>query len=239
MIRWPINSIARRSAALLLPAVVAVLLVAGCGEPSYQKVMEEGTRDYEAGRYPDAVAMFKMAAEKDPERPEPSYQLGRCYMAMADRQFVENDLIAALGWCDDAISAFEKAIGAFPGYSLAVTGKADALKLKGKHTAAFEIANWVAAQSGFKAKKLILEAREYDDSGDLDNAQLAYGKAVAVEPDNAMAHAELGLFYWRVNNKPEAIRSLQRAYELQPGAPGVLKALIELGAVPAYPDEAS
>ena len=93
------------------------------------------------------------------------------------------------------------------------------------------------AQSGFQAKKLVLKARQYADQGDLDNAQLAYQQAAAVEPRNAMAHAELGLFYMRMNNKPEAIRSLRRAYKLNPGAPGVFAALIDLGAAPQYPGD--
>ena len=118
-----------------------------------------------------------------------------------------------------------------------MTGKADGLKLRGKHRAALDIAHWVAAQSGFQAKKLVLKAREHADQGDLDNAQLAYKQAATVEPENAMAHGELGLFYMRMNNQSEAIRSLTRAYELNPGAPGVFAALIDLGAVPKYPDE--
>lgn len=218
---------------------LAVCVFNGCSDPkpTFNEVMDEGLREYEAGRFAEAVAMFKMAAEKDPEVSEPSYQLGRCYLAMANQQFSENDIAGALRKCDRAIAAFDKAIAAFPGYSRAVTGKADALKLKGQHLAAFEIARWVAAQSGFRAKKLILEARQYADSGDLDNAQLAYKKATAVEPNNARAHAELGLFYLRLNNEPRAITHLQRAYELNPGAPGVFATLMRLGATPAYPDD--
>lgn len=225
--------------------LVSALLFAGLGfcgaclgsEATFDELVGEGIREYEAGRYAEAVAMFKTATEKDPERPEPAYELGRCYLAMADRQFAENDLAAALRYCDDAVASFDKAIAAFPGYSRAVQGKAEALTLKGKHAAAFEIAHWVAAQSGFRAKKLILKGRQYLDAGDLDNALLAYKQAVAVEPENARAQAELGLFYMRLNNTAEAVRRLRRAYELEPGAPGVFAALMKLGAAPEYPGD--
>lgn len=221
---------------ILLPALLAL---GGCGEPqpTYEEAFSEGVRESEAGHPVEAVAMLKMAAATDPERPEPSYEMGRCYLAMADKQFVEGDIPGALRYCDRAIASFDKAIAAFPGYSRAVQGKADGLKLRGKHRAAMDITSWVAAQSGFQAKKLVLKARQYADQGDLDNAQLAYKQAATVEPDNAMAHGELGLFYMRMNNKPEAIRSLTRAYKLNPGAPGVFAALIDLGAVPKYPDD--
>jgi len=221
---------------LLLLALTA-WTVGGCGEPqpSFDEVFSEGVREKQAGHNVEALAMFQMAAQKDPERPEPSYEMGRCYLGMADGQFVEGDIPGALRYCDRAIAAFDKAIAAFPGYSRAVQGKADALKLRGKHQAALDIANWVAAQSGYQAKKLILKARQLADQGDLDNAQLAYKQAAAVEPDNAMAQAELGLFYMRLHNKPEAIKYLTRAYKLNPGAPGVFAALVEMGATPKYP----
>ena len=221
---------------ILLPVLWTL---GGCGEPqpTFDETFFEGVRELEAGRPIEAIAMLKMAAATDPERPEPSYEMGRCFLVMADKQFVEGDVPGALRYCDRAIASFDKAIAAFPGYSRAVQGKADALKLRGKHRAALDITDWVAAQSGFQAKKLVLKARQYADQGDLDNAQLAYKQAATVEPDNAMAHGELGLFYMRMNNKPEAIRSLRRAYELNPGAPGVFAALIDLGAVPKYPDD--
>ena len=63
----------------------------------------------------------------------------------------------------------------------------------------------------------------------MDQAQLAFRQAVAVEPNNAAAHAELGLFYLRLGNKTEARESLRRAYELDKHTPGVTQALAQLG----------
>jgi len=223
-------------------AIMAILCAAaiglgGCGEPqpSYQQYMGEGAREYDAGHHAEALAMFKQAAEIDPERSEPSYRIGYCYLAMADVQFVQDDMPGAARYCDRAIAAFDKAIAAFPGFGEAVTGKAHALRLRGKHEAAVEIAKWVAAQAAFEAKKLILEARQQIAAGDMDAAQLSFVQAAAIEPDNARVHAEAGMFYLRLKNKAEAIRSLQRAYELEPGAPGIFATLKELRAVPAYP----
>jgi tetratricopeptide (TPR) repeat protein len=212
--------------------MVSSFICAGCGKPaaSYDQIIKEGMAEYEAGQYADALAMFKQAAEADHERPEPSYYAGRCYMAMADRQFREDDLPGALRYCDRAIGAFDAAVGAFPGYSRAVQAKADALKLKGENQAALEVANWAAAYVGPQAKMLILKARQYAQAGDIDNAQLTFQQAVSIEEKNPAAHAELGLFYMRCGNRTKAIESLQRAYDLDPGSPGVLAALAKLGA---------
>ncbi len=221
------------SAALL--AGIALGVLPGCITPEagYDRLMQEGTAEMQAGNHAEALAMFNAASERDPERPEPSYQKGKVYLAMADKQFLEDDLPGALRYCDRAIAEFDKAIAAFPGNSYAATGMADALKLRNKHAAAFDISSWVAAQTAYRAKSLILQSRQYSSVGDLDNAQLALEKAVAVEPDNPVPHAEIGRFYLRVNNREKAIWHLQRAYELNPGVPGVFQALIELGAVPA------
>lgn len=224
---------AMRAGAFLM-LMLAAFSLAGCGKPiaTYDQLIKEGMTEYDAGRFADAVAMFKQAAEADHERPEPSYYAGRCYMAMADRQFREDDLPAALRYCDRAIGAFDAGVGAFPGYSRAVQAKADALKLKGENQAALQVANWAAAYVGPQAKMLILKARQYAQAGDIDNAQLSFQQAVSIEEKNPAAHAELGLFYMRCGNKTKAIESLQRSYDLDPGSPSVVAALAKLGASP-------
>lgn len=215
---------------LVLPVFA---IVAGCGEPSaeFKQFMEEGIREQEAGRYAEAVGMFKGAAELDRERPEPSYRIGRCYLAMADRKFAGADFPGALSETDRAIAAFDDAISAFPGYGAAVQGKVDALKMRNRQSAALELADWAATHSGLQAQKLIIKGKEYALAGDMDRAGLYFKQAVEVEPDNAAAHAERGLFYMRCGNDADAIRSLKRAYQLDPGARGVVQALTELGAL--------
>ncbi|HVP09820.1 MAG TPA: tetratricopeptide repeat protein [Phycisphaerae bacterium] len=212
---------------------IAVLISGGCGKPKpdYAELMKNGRREYDARRYVEAVAMFREAAEFDTERAEPAYCQGLCYMAIAKEQFRENELVSALRYTDRAIAAFDSAVGAFPGYTAAVQGKADALKLKGKHQAALEIANWAAAQSAFHPNLMKLKAHEYSSVGDMDKAQLTFEQAVALDPDNAAMFAELGLFYMRCGNDTEAVKCLKRAYELNPHAPGVAAALAHLGAL--------
>ena len=214
--------------------LAAAAFLSGCVKPvpTYDSLIREGLREYDAGQYAEAIAMFKEAAESDRERPEPSYYTGLCYLKMADRQFRQDDLPAALRYCDRAIGAFDAAAGAFPGYSRAIQAKTDALKLKGENQAALAVANWAAAYVGPQAKMLIMKGRQYAQAGDIDNAQLAFQQAVSIEEKNPAAHAELGLFYMRCGNKGKAVESLQRAYDLDPGSPTVVAALAKLGATP-------
>ncbi|GMU34509.1 MAG: hypothetical protein AMXMBFR20_23810 [Planctomycetia bacterium] len=227
----------RRIGVCTLAAAIMPALMGGCGKPraGFDEVYAEAVREYDAQNYAEALGMFKHAAEIDRERPEPSYFYGLCYMGMADAHFKNDNLPAALRCCDQAVSAFAAAIGAFPGYTRAVQGKADALRLKGKHQAALDIARWAATQSGPQASMLILKGRDLAQSGDIDGAQLSFRQATSVEPENAAAHAELGLFFMRCGNDREAIASLRKAYELDPGAPGVVAALARLGAMTDAP----
>ena len=215
----------------------ALLIIAGLGlgcqpQPSYDELIKEGLNEHIAGRQFDAIAMFEKAAAFDRERPEPSYYLGRCYMALAIEQYKREDVAGGMRYCDRAIFYFDKAVGAFPGFTRAIQGKADALKLKGQNDAAIEVAKWAAKVSGPQAKKLILKGHLLARNGDWDGAQLAFQQAVSVEPDNAAAHAELGFFYLRCNNEVEAIRALRRAYALNPEAPEVERSLRQLNALP-------
>lgn len=216
---------------LMFVTMVAAFTVTGCGGPSgeVRDLNARGLAEYRAGRYTDAIAMFKKAAEKDRERPEASVYIADCYLAMSQERFKDGNIHGALRWCDIAIAKYDAAVGAFPGYSRAVQGKADALKLKGEHEQALQTADWAAKNSGLQSTKLILKGREYAQESDMDQAQLAFRQAVAVEPNNAAAHAELGLFYLRCGNKTEARESLRRAYELDRDTPGVTEALAQLG----------
>jgi tetratricopeptide (TPR) repeat protein len=207
-----------------------LLLPGACG-PSREvrQFNQMGLEHYHAGRYYEAINMFEKAREEDRERPEASYYIGRCYLAMAEQRYREDNLVAGMRLCDRAAMEFERAYAAFPGYTLAIQGKTESLKLRGQYARAVELAGWAAAHAGPKAKMLILEAREWSQAGDLEQSLKRLKQAVAVEPDNAATHAELGRFYLRCDNKPEALRALRRAYDLDPGAPGVVSALSELG----------
>lgn len=211
-------------------------LLAGCG-PSAEivELNKKGLSAYDRQDYVEAMACFKHAAELDRERPEAQLYMGYCYLAIAERKFREDDRPGALRECDRAIATFDGAIGAFPGYSRAVQAKADAAKLRGKHAAAIEVADWAARNAGPQSNMHILKGREHAKMGDLDLAELSFKKATAIEPDNAAAHAELGLFYMRCGNAAAAEKALRRANELDPTAPGVLAALAQVGAGPGRP----
>ncbi len=214
----------------------AAVCAGGCGPPGEVRQFNQmGLGHYQEGRYWEAISMFEKAREIDRERPEPSFYIGRCYLAMAERKYNEDSAFAGMRLCDRAAAEFERAIGGFPGYTAAIQGKGEALKLRGRHATALELATWAAAHAGPKARMLILEAREWVQAGDVDRALRCLKQAAAVEPQNAATHAELGRFYLRCGSRSEARAALQKAYDLDPGAAGVVSALAELNVRPQAP----
>lgn len=218
--------------AVLAGAALAFMLV-GCGPPGEaRKFHQIGLDYYNREQYYEAIAQFENARKIDRETPETAYYIGRCWLRIAERKLREDVGVSGMRFCDRAAYEFERAYNAFPGYSKALQGRAEALKLRGRFTTALEIAAWASANAAPRAKMLIFESRELAQAGDLDRCLRKLKEAVAVEPDNAAAHAELGRFYLRCGNDSEAVRCLRTAYRLDPGAPGVVSALSSLDALP-------
>lgn len=212
-----------------LSFVVLCAALSGCTRPTFNRLMAEGRDDLRLGSYPDAIAMFKQADRVKPGSPEPAYYMGVCNLRQADERFQRGNLAGALTYCDRALADFDAAVAAHPGFSRAVDGKADALRLKGRNQAAMDLAEWVAANSGPQAFKLTESARLYVQSGDYDNAELAYRKAMKIEPRSAAVFAEAGLFYYRCGNKSRAIHALTQAQRLDPSIRGIGTTLAQLG----------
>jgi len=212
---------------------VAGLLV-GCG-PSLSELHMQGVRAYRQGDLARAQAMFEAVLEKDPERAETLYFLGRCYHTLARRKFRDHNTPGALRAVEEAIFYYNQAIEAFPGYQAALEDKNRALELKGQYEQALQVAEWAKRYAGPAAERHIFLAKELLERGDYDGALDYLQQAVAMEPRNAKAHAELGRFYMLMGQNRKAVAELQRAYELNPAEPGVVRDLRRLGATPKPP----
>jgi tetratricopeptide (TPR) repeat protein len=199
---------------LLLPAF-------GC-EPTAQSYHAEGLAEYRAGDYESARGMFKAALLEKPEQQESAYYLARCCRIAAERKFDEGDYAGALRELDEAVFYYGQAIESYPGYAAAVEEKSEALRLKGRYAEALRLSIWAKDNTGRTVRQLVNVAHEFEQVGDVDMALMRYRQAVAVEPDNALAHAELGRFLARQKRYAAAVRALRDAYRLDPSEPGVV-----------------
>ncbi len=139
---------------------------------------------------------------------------------------------AALRELDRAIGYFSSAIDEHPGHFSSMEGLNVALELKGQFDEALERAEWAAEFVGPSARQYVFLARELEERGDQDDALLRYRQAVAMEPDNATAHAAFAKFLLRVPNEAAAVHHLLAAYKIDPNDPWVLEELSAREALP-------
>jgi tetratricopeptide (TPR) repeat protein len=118
---------------------------------------------------------------------------------------------------DDAIACFRAAIELDPSYALAYTGLADCFALEGS-----------------------MEYGIAPPNDAMPKARAAATKALELDPEQAEAHASLGLVLWEYDwKRNDAERELRRAIELSPGYATAHQWLAELLAEQGRAEEAS
>lgn len=220
----------------LLIGGMAGLLVAGCIEPSAKKLHEAGIQEYQVGEVVKARGMFEAALRRDPEHYESAFYAGMCHKAVAREKLKMEDYPGAMRELDMAGYFFGLAIESYPGYMAAIQQKAEVLEMKGQYEDAVRLAIWAKDNVGTDRGQLIMLAQKLAEGGDYDNALIRLKQAVALNPNDSYANAELGRFYVMIGRREDGIDSLQRAYRLNPSEPGVIDMLAELGFTPVADD---
>jgi tetratricopeptide (TPR) repeat protein len=203
-----------------LISILILALVGGC-EPSAQKFYDEGLQDYRRGDTEAARGMFRAAVYKAPEMQQAAYYLARCARADAERKFDERDIAAAMRELDEAVFYYGQAIESYPGYAAAVEEKASALELMGRYDEALRLSIWAKDNAGRTIRQLVNVAVQLEQRGDVDAALTKYRQAIAIEPDSALAYAEMGRFFVRMGRTDDGVEALETAYRLNPSEPGV------------------
>jgi len=215
----------------LLVVAAGMPALTGCGpDPDFRELRLAGQRQMVAGNYAAARGLFRQAHEQIPESADNLHDLGDCCLYFAREEFQRRNAAAALREVDAAVEYYQRSINAHPGYSASLLGKNIALELKGQFEEAVRVAEWAAEFVGPSARQQVFLAAEMEQRGDLDAALLRYRQAVAMEPDSARAHRELGGFYLRTDRPQQAVEHLTRSYRLDPGQGDVAETLLELGA---------
>jgi len=150
--------------------------------------------------------------------------------------------LLAQGRPKDAIARFEAAAKQAPRYGPALAGRAEALLAIGQRDAAlgaFEAALAADPSLGDLRRRIdalkldrfqdrVAAAKKAADAGRLDEARDAYAGAIALSPDLAFLHRDLGLVEARRKNLAEAQRHLQRAVTLDPADDRALTGLADV-----------
>ena len=208
-----------------------LLPLAGCG-PSYRDNWRDAQEALVRSNYGPARYFLAECNRRKPRQVEVLHDLGVCSVFIAREKFSRTNHPAAMRELDRAIGYFSSAIDEHPGHFASMEGLNVALELKGQFDEALGRAEWAAEFVGPSARQYVFLARELEERGDQDDALLRYRQAVAMEPDNATAHAAFAKFLLRVPNEAAAVHHLLAAYKIDPNDPWVLEELSAQEALP-------
>lgn len=208
-----------------------LLLAAGCNEVHPQIRYKDGLESYQRGDLTAAMADFQSAYQGQPGDANICYWLGRCYLDLSRKEAANDNTVSAMTFADKAVFYFDSAIQLSPSHTLAIDGKAEALRLKGDYAGATLTAREVGSQLSPTANILMTKARAYAAGGDMDMALITYRQAVVAEPTNPLALESYGRALLVAGDRDRALDYLRKAYEIKPTV-GVLDTLQQYGAVP-------
>lgn len=187
----------------LLPAMLAIGLLYGCGSDGAESLAQSG-RDYLAKRdYQAAVIQFKSALQEDPDNPELRYLLGSALRELGEGSAAAIELkkAAAGGYQPDTV---------YPALLLALLegGQYDEVVTEGRRA--------TVTSDAARATLLALqgEARLY--SGNIDDASLLMRQALAADPSSAKAKLGLSKIAAARRELPEALRLVDEVLEATP-----------------------
>ncbi|MBI4938883.1 MAG: tetratricopeptide repeat protein [Nitrosomonadales bacterium] len=190
---------------------------------------------YQAGRVPQAVAIFQQILQAEPSHPDALHFLGVISLQggnlagaieligkaihVKPNSLMHYNLGLALraqGKLDDAAASYRKAIALQPGYAEAHFNLGNVLQKQGKledAVASYRKAlalkpDWVDAHNNLGSA--------LQEQGKLDAAIASYRRAIALKPGFANAHNNLGIALQKQGKPEDAAASYHRAISLKP-----------------------
>lgn len=209
--------------AILRSVVALALLVAACASPPDQDVMKKVTahRDLGAlylqrGQPELAILEYRKALQIYQGDAEAHFGLGEAYRRKGEFELAEEEFLRALQIRPELLAARQN-LGA-----LYIQQKrwADAVR---ETQALLEDPTFL-----FPARALVNLGSAHYQSGDLDAAAESLRRAIAIEPNNAIAHLNLGKVSQKRGELAESISEFEAAIRilarLQPGTYGNVRA---------------
>jgi Flp pilus assembly protein TadD len=202
----------RGSSALFL--TLAVLGLAGCGAdpvhvdllsadgrdgggvvPSYDSLMRIGAAARAGGDLPNALGVYRRAAEMDPLNPTPLAAAG--------------DVLLEMGQVNEAIVSYNNALFRNQQYQPALVGLAKAYLKTGKPALALDPLGKAYALTPDDPKVLLLFGVAKDFSGEHSEAQAWYRRGLAATPSDPALTANLALSLALSGDYASAVATLQ------------------------------
>jgi len=201
--------------------------------------LKAGIAHQQAGRWPEAEALYRQILAESPRHPDALHLLGliahqtghpdaaaqlmgealREAPGLASIHSNLGNVRLAQGRVEEALACFGRALELEPDFPEAHNNRGNALKLAGRmDEAAAAYARAVALRPGFAEAHSNL-GMCLQDQGQTDAAVACLERALALRPDLAEAHTNLGLALESRGLPDQAMASHRRALALQPDYP--------------------
>jgi tetratricopeptide (TPR) repeat protein len=148
-----------------------------------------------------ALESFRAAHRIQPDAGEPA-------LAMAEALWMRGELDEAAELLE---AHFERQAGSDSGATQARVAYTSVLRQRGDYDDALEQARAVLVREPGHVEALLEVGRIYREKGELDVAELVFGKAVALDADNPRPHNELGLLFLARGDTQVAFEHFERA----------------------------
>jgi serine/threonine-protein kinase len=124
----------------------------------------------------------------------------------------------SLGRREAALQAFDQALRLDPGEFFAWYGKVYCLRRAGRFPEALQ--TLALASDRFPAERVFADelGSVYYDKGDARNAEQAFRRSIALQPDAVAGYGNLNAALLRQNRQDEALRVLQQGLQIRPSA---------------------
>lgn len=206
------NKLRASAVAVIAALVVGLAMPAGAqNDADLDQLLQQGNREMDAGRLDEATRFFEQAIAVDPTSPDAHNQLGLCYSR-------RNMLLEAAG-------EFRAALQANPQFLPSLNNLGSVEYRHGNYDEAINYYRKALDQKAGDPEIEVNLASVYRDKAtyvggatrndDYRQAVSLYQRALAVSPNFAPAHNNLGLCYLRLHRYSEAEAEVKRAIEIK------------------------
>ena len=201
-----------------LGVLIAIMLLAGCGQRPIDTIRTRGDFLYDRGEYAEAAAEYAQITDRYPGDWEAHYRLGLCRLEL-------NELAAAR-------RELEVAHTIKPRNADVVDALAEAMLLQGLEDQVYTFVKEQAEREQTVRAWLRL-GRYAARIGDADSAQTAFETAIVLDRGETVEpYLQASKFAEDLGDMDRALRRLRQAYGIDDDDPRVLKRLRELGEIP-------
>ncbi|HEY2007709.1 MAG TPA: tetratricopeptide repeat protein [Rhizomicrobium sp.] len=205
-------------------------------EPAPEALLHQAIRHHQAGRLPEAEALYRRVLAACPDSADVHVNLGVLLMMRGDlaaaalscRQGLAlqpdhargccylGDILAAQGRLDEAISSYGRALAAKPDYAEGHNSLGNALFRQGRSAEAMDAYRDAIAHKPDFAEPYNNLGYMLLQQGRLQEAESHLRRALSIRPQYAQAHSNLGAVLGQQGRLAEAQNSCRQALALQP-----------------------